>query len=287
MDKEKQIFPLLVYLLIGLVLFPSAGYGGGIALYEVGPSQTGLASAGWASRADDASTLFTNPAGMTRLRKSELLTGIQPLYTNLDFSPDSRTTTRGPSGDTQNWLPTGNLYYVHSISSDLKAGIGVLGYFGLSQDYGDSWVGRYYVKNNALQGLTVQPSVAYKVTDKLSLGAGLNAMYASLEQETAINNVGEGRPDGELKINDSTWGFGANLGLLYELDKKTRFGINYLSEVKLEFSDTPRFTGVGPVLLALLREGTDDRRHRPERVGSSDGDVECLSPADQPMGHYG
>jgi len=253
MDKEKQIFSLLVYLLLGNVLFPSAGYGGGIALYEVGPSQTGLASAGWASRADDASTLFTNPAGMTRLTKSELLTGIQPLYTNLKFSPDSRTTPTGSSGDTRNWLPTGNLYYVHNISPDLKAGIGVLGYFGLSQDYGDSWVGRYYVKNNALQGITFQPSVAYKVTDNLSLGAGLNAMYASLEQETAINNVGEGLPDGELKIKDNAWGYGANLGLLYELDKKTRFGINYLSEVKLDFSDIPGFTGTGPLLTAVLR----------------------------------
>ena len=253
MGKRKQIVSLLVYLLIGLTLLPSSGFAGGIALYEVGPSQTALASAGWASRAEDASTLFTNPAGMTRLRKSELLTGIQPLYTSLDFSPDSRTTTTGPSGNTKNWLPTGNLYYVHSISPDLKAGIGVLGYFGLAQDYGDSWVGRYYVQNNALQGLTIQPSGAYKVTDKLSLGAGLNAMFASMEQETAVNNVGEGRPDGKVKVKDETWGFGTNVGLLYELDKKTRFGLNYLSEVKLEFSDTPKFTGIGPVLLALLR----------------------------------
>ena len=93
------------------------------------------------------------------------------------------------------------------------------------------------------------------MTDKLSLGAGLNAMYGSLEQETAINNVGEGLPDGELKIKDKSWGYGANLGLLYELDKKTRFGVNYLSEVKLGFSDTPRFTGTGPLLSALLRAG--------------------------------
>ncbi len=253
MDKEKPLFSLLIYLLVGLILAPTTGFAGGVALYEVGPSQTALASAGWASRAEDASTLFTNPAGMTRLRKSELLTGIQPLYTNLDFSPDSRTTTTGPSGNTQNWLPTGNLYYVHSISPDLKAGIGVLGYFGLAQDYGDSWVGRYYVQNNAMQGLTVQPTLAYKVTDKLSLGAGLNAMYATMEQETAVNNVGEGRPDGKVKVEDDTWGFGANLGLLYELDKKTRFGLNYLSEVRLKFSDTPKFTGMGPVLLAALR----------------------------------
>jgi long-chain fatty acid transport protein len=253
MDKQKKPFHLLVYLLVGLMVAPAAVFAGGIALYEVGPSQTALASAGWASRAEDASTLFTNPAGMTRLTKSELLTGIQPLYTDLKFSPDSRTTTRGSGNNTQNWLPTGNLYYVQSISPDLKAGIGVLGYFGLAQDYGDSWVGRYYVQNNAMQGLTIQPSLAYKVTDKLSLGVGLNAMFGSLEEEVAVNNAGEGRPDGKVKMEDEAWGFGVNLGLLYELDSKTRFGLNYLSEVKLEFSDTPEFAGIGPVLLAALR----------------------------------
>jgi long-chain fatty acid transport protein len=252
MDKQKRFISSLTYLFLALVLFPSAAQSGGIALYEVGPTQTGLASAGWASRADDASTLFTNPAGMTRLKKSEFLTGIQPLYTNIKFSPDSRTTTAGSEGNSQGWLPTGDMYYVHSISPDLKIGIGMVGYFGLSQDYGDHWVGRYYVENNALQGITFQPSVAYKVSDKLSLGVGLNAMYASLEQKTAVNNVLDSLPDGQLKIDDTTWGFGANVGLLYELDSRTRFGINYLSEVKLDFTVRPEFSGVGPTLLTVL-----------------------------------
>jgi long-chain fatty acid transport protein len=125
------------------LLFYSPAYGGGIALYEVGPSQTALASAGWASRADDASTLFTNPAGMTRLKRSEFVGGIQPLYTDLKFSPDARTTTTGGNGSSRQFLPTGNLYYVHSVSPDLKVGVGVLGYFGLGLDYGRHWVGRY------------------------------------------------------------------------------------------------------------------------------------------------
>lgn len=229
------------------MLFPFLAQAGGVALYEVGPSQTALASAGWAARADDASTLFTNPAGMTRLKKSEFLAGIQPLYTDLKFSPDSGTTTTGTDGDTQHWLPTGSMYYVHSVSPELKLGVGVLGYFGLSLDYGDDWVGRYFVKSGVMQGLTIQPTVAYKVTDKISVGAGLNAMYGMMEEKVAINN-GFNLPDGELKVDDTTWGYGANLGVLYELNKGTRFGINYLSEVELDFSSRTKFSGIGPLL---------------------------------------
>ena len=253
--RRKNVKIFSAFFTVSFLLLLLAGrsaYGGGIALYEVGFTQTALASAGWASRADDASTLFTNPAGMTRLKNSEFLGGIQPLYTDLKFSPDGRTTVPGSSGSSRQVLPTGNLYYVHSVSPDLKIGIGVIGYFGLGLDYGHGWVGRYYVTSDNLQGITIQPSVAYKVTDKLSVGAGLNAMYAAFEQKMAVNNLGDRLPDGQLKLDDSTWGFGANLGLLYELDSKTRFGINYLSEVKLDFTSRPQFTGTGPLLSNVL-----------------------------------
>jgi long-chain fatty acid transport protein len=143
MKKQRQVVAFAVCMLLGFAFFCARAYAGGIALYEVGPSQTALASAGWASRADDASTLFTNPAGMTRLKQSEFLGGIQPLYTDLKFSPDGRTTTAGSSGSTRQIIPTGDLYYVHNVSPDLKLGIGVLGYFGLGLDYGHYWVGRY------------------------------------------------------------------------------------------------------------------------------------------------
>jgi long-chain fatty acid transport protein len=249
--KQRQMAAFVVWMVLGFAFFCAPVYGGGIALYEIGPSQTGLASAGWASRADDASTLFTNPAGMTRLKKSEFLTGIQPLYTDIKLSPNARTTTTGTGNDSQNWLPTGSLYYVHNVSPDLKLGLGVLGYFGLSLDYGDHWVGRYYTQEETLQGITIQPTAAYKLTDKLSVGAGLNAMYGILDDKKAINNAGE-RPDGQLKLDDNEWGYGANLGVLYELDSKTRFGINYLSQVELKFKTTPKFSGLGPTVASIL-----------------------------------
>jgi len=253
MDNHVRMTILLVFLIAGTIFLPGPAGAGGIALYEIGIRETGTAAAGWASRADDASTLFTNPAGMTRLDKSELLFGGQGLYTGLRFSPDSRTTTTGTRGDTSQWLPSGNLYYVHSLSKDWKVGVGVLGYFGLSLDYGDNWVGRYYIQSATLQGMTIQPSVAYRVTEQLSLGAGLNMMNGTLENKVALNNINPRMLDGQLKISDNTWGFGANLGVLYELNKKTRFGLNYLSEVKLDFKDTPQFNGVGPALFTVLR----------------------------------
>ncbi len=253
MSRKTCILKVFIFVLAGGLIFPCIGNAGGIGMYEVGVTQIGTAAAGWASRADDASTVFTNPAGMTRLKKSEFLMGVQGIYTGLKFSSDSRTTVAGTTGDTKAWLPSGNMYYVHSLSEDWKAGIGVLSYFGLSLDYGDSWAGRYFVQSATLQGLTVQPSLAYKVTDRLSLGAGLNMMNASMEQKVALNNVAPGMPDGQLKVSDNTWGYGANLGLLYEVGKRTRFGINYLSEVKLDFKDTPTFNGTGPFLNAILR----------------------------------
>jgi long-chain fatty acid transport protein len=111
-------------------------------------------------------------------------------------------------------------------------------------------VGRYYAQKSALLGLSVMPSASFQVTDWLSVGAGLNAMYGYLDSHVAVNNlVG---PDGQMGLKNVTWGFGADAGILVQLDPKTRFGVTYLSPVDLNFKATPSFTGLGPVLGAVL-----------------------------------
>lgn len=246
----------MVYIIIGLLftvfLYPAISQAGGLILYEVSSSQVGLASAGYAARAEDTSTLFTNPAGMTRIEGSEFSAGLQPIYLKIEFSPDSNTTTSGEDGDASGWLPTASLFYVNSESSNFSFGVGVLGYFGLGLDYGDDWVGRYYVKEVTMQGLTIMPSVAFKVNDQFSIGAGLNLMYGMFKATSAINNMLDIMPDGELKVEDTQWGYGANLGLLWEPVKDTRFGLTYLSEVELDFEDTPKFSGLGPGITWIL-----------------------------------
>ena len=239
-------------ILLASLMAPST-QAGGLYLYELGNPDVGTAAAGWAARAQDAATVFTNPAGMTRLKKSELLVGTQPLYMHVEFSPDSKTTTTGKDGDASTWLPAGGLYYAHDLLPRLKLGISAVGYFGLGLDYEDGWVGRYYVQEVKLQALGVQPALAYRVMDWLSLGAGVVALYGVLEEKAAVNNIGPNQPDGNLKIEDSDWTYQVNLGVLMEPRKGTRFGLTYLSEGDLEFKDKPNFSNLGPGLEAILR----------------------------------
>ena len=234
-------------------LMASSTQAGGLYLYELGTPDVGTAAAGWAARAQDAATVFTNPAGMTRLEKSELLAGGQPVYLHAEFSPDSNTTTTGSDGDASTWLPAGGLYYVHNLMPKLKIGVSAVGYFGLGLDYEDDWVGRYYVQDVKLQAVGVQPALAYRVTDWLSVGAGVVALYGVLEEKVAVNNIGPNESDGKLEIEDSDLTYQVNLGVLVEPRKGTRFGLNFLSEGDLEFKDKPDFSNLGPGLETLLR----------------------------------
>lgn len=245
-----------------VVLLPAGlAQAGGLYLYEVGTPDVGLAAAGYAARAQDASTAFTNPAGMTRLERPELLMGAQPMYLHFDFSPDANTSAvagtlsgggAADDGDSNGWLPAGGLFYVHPVGEKLAFGLAVAGYFGLSLDYQDDWVGRYYVQDATLQAVAVQPTVAWQVNDRLSVGAGVAVLYGVLDEEVAVNNVAVGLPDGELEAEDEDWSVQYNIGVLLEPAAGTRFGLTYLSEADLDFSDRVEFSGLGPGLQSIL-----------------------------------
>ena len=86
---------------------------GGIMIYDFGSPDVGLASAGYAARAQDSATVFTNPAGMSRLEKSQILVGVQALYGNVEFSPNPATTVTGDDGGNAiGWMPGGSLFAV-------------------------------------------------------------------------------------------------------------------------------------------------------------------------------
>jgi long-chain fatty acid transport protein len=232
---------------------------GGLTAYEIGTADVGLASAGYGARAQDASTVLTNPAGMTRLDGAQVLAAGQVLWGSTKFSVDSGTSPLLGSGDggyavgSGGWFLGGGPFMSHSLSPDLKLGFAVAGNFGAPFSYDDNWAGRYYVQKGTLLGISLLPAIAYRVTDKLSMGASLNAMYGVYKNEVAINNVGY--PDGQLKLDDNSWGWGGNLGLLYEIDAGTRVGLTWNSQVSLDFKAPLQFSGLSPGLTALLAEG--------------------------------
>jgi len=239
-------------MVIVLVFFSSLSFAAGLILYEINSPLTGTASAGWSALAEDASTAFTNPAGMTRLDRSQLLVGAQPLIVTSRFHPSAETTFSGTDGGNAGGvLPSLGGYYVHSFSDRFKMGFSLLSYFGLGLDYGDNWVGRYYVEKSDFLTLALSPSVAYKVNDWLSIGAMFNVLYSMLHSQTAIRNILV-EPDGQLKYEDDDFGFGGGFGLLIEPKKGTRFGLTYYSPVHVSFNDAPELNGVGPVLGGVL-----------------------------------
>ena len=241
------------------VLMGSAARAGGLLLYEYGTAEPGLAAAGYAARAQDASTAFTNPAGMTQLDGTQVLVGGQLMWMNTQFSIDGATSPGLGSGDggrvygSNGYVPGGGAFLTHRVSPDLALGFAVAGNFGSMLDYDDGWVGRYRVQDADLVGVSVMPSIACRVNDQLSLGAGLNGMYGMFDQRVAINNALPSLGDGRLEIDDDTWGWGANVGVLYEPTPVTRLGLTYTSEIDLDFRGPAQFSGIGPILTALLQ----------------------------------
>ena len=259
--RSATVMPRHATLIIGLcvgALAAGPALAGGLIAYEIGTADAGLASAGYGARAEDASTVFTNPAGMTRLDGTQALASAMPLYANTQFSPGPGTSAAlggangGRAVGADGWFAVGGGFISHSLSPDLKIGLAMSGNFGAALDYDDNWVGRYYVQETTLLGISLLPSIAYKVNEQLSLGASVNAMYGIYDNKVAINNIAPGFGDGQLKLDDRTWGWGVNLGLLYEIDDRTRIGLTWNSSVDLDFDTTAKFSGLAPGLNALI-----------------------------------
>ena len=226
-------------------------FAAGLWLYEQATPDMGSAAAGRAALAVDASTAAVNPAGMTRLDRSQMLAGFQMLYVDTEFDIDSAEFGGGNGGNAGGWVPAASFSYVHNVSPDLRLGFTLGSYFGLGLDYGKDWAGRYYVQEAEFMTIGINPGVGYRLNEHWSVGAGVSVVNSTLEQKTAIRNLGPGQPDGQLELEDEDWGFGYNLGLLYELDEKSRFGLTYRSEIDFEYKDTAQLSGLLPPLSGL------------------------------------
>jgi long-chain fatty acid transport protein len=218
----------------------------------MGTPDVGTASAGMASRANDAATAFANPAGMTRLNASQLMIGIQPIYGEIRFDTEEATFGGGDGGNAGGFVPAGSLSYVHSVSDKWKLGATVGSWLGLGVQFDDDWAGRYFAQKAEFLTLALNGAAAYRVNDWLSVGGGLSLVYGELENETAVNNLQDAAPDGQLKLNANDTDVGFNAGILIEPTATTRFGLTYISEVDLKYSDDPKATGLGPLLSAAL-----------------------------------
>src|SRR5271170_901643 len=193
----RKVYRTISVATVILLTFVTCARAAGILLYETGAPDLGTASAGQAAMSADASTAAANPAGMTLLDRSQLLTASGALLPSTNFDVAHETTTSGGGGGNAGvFFPIGGFFYVYKLSERVRLGVAVDSDFGLSGNYGKTWVGRYYVTDESLITGKVNPSLAYEVNDWLSVAAGFSFAVARLEFQSKINNVLPRTPDG-------------------------------------------------------------------------------------------
>jgi long-chain fatty acid transport protein len=245
-------------------------WAGGIMLYEIGTDNAGLANAGAAARAQGPSTIASNPAGMSYLPGTQITAGLQVLYGDLSFDRDSGTNVPGSdSGNALDPIPGGSFFISHELDEHWSVGFGQYGDFGLAVNYDNDWSGRYFAQNSSLLGLSLVPSVAYRFNEQWSVGLGIKAMYGMLKADTAIDRSPFGftdRSDGQFKYRDNTWGYGANVGVIYAPQPGTRIGLTYTSQVDLDFEDRLDVKGDGRLLERVNNTNTELDMKVPQTV---------------------
>lgn len=220
-----------------------AAQAGGVEVLEQGRG-VGNANAGVRATGDDASTVWWNPAAMTRMRCNALaLTGsvILPDARFHDEGSFRAPTPMGPlpflggPGETDDPIFTGGVFGIWSLSPCWKVGLGVNTPFGLTTDWGRDWIGRYHATGSDLLTLNINPSVAWKFHRNWSVAVGGSAMYLKTTLGQSIDfGALLGSPqsaDGHVELDGDSWGFGFNGGLLYEPSPCWSFGAHYRSRV--------------------------------------------------------
>ncbi len=252
-STSRKVHRIISLAAIVLLAFVSSARGAALELYEIG--DIGTASAGQAALAEDASTAAKNPAGMTLLDRSQLMTSPGALLpsTNFDVAPETHLsrllggTKGGGGGNAGVFFPIGSFFYVRKLSERLRFGVAVYSDYGLGGDYGKTWVGRYYITSAQLVTGKVNPSLAYDVNDWLSVGAGFSFGVGRLTFQSKINNAAPGVPDGGLSEESWDEAFGAKVGILLRPISKLRIGLTYQSPEDYKFGFRPHLTGLGPI----------------------------------------
>ena len=124
----------------------------------------------------------------------------------------------------------------------MTLGFGVSALYGLKTEYDRGWIGRYHAVKSELTTININPALGFKINDQLSFGIGISAQYADAELTNALDFGTLGAPlgtlpanpafDGFTKIQGDDWGFGFNLGVLYQFNEHSRIGLSYRSKVE-------------------------------------------------------
>jgi long-chain fatty acid transport protein len=244
-----------------LVAAAGSAHASGFALLEQSASRLGTAFAGTGAAADDATTIFFNPAGLTRLDEAQIVVipsfiGIKTEFRNDASLPALGQPLGGEGGDAGDWNFVPSAYASLPLGDRLALGIGFNAPFGLKTEYDADWIGRFQAIKSEIKTININPTLAYRLNDAVSIGIGVNYQRLDAELTNAVNytaviaqavggdplvvgaNLGlEGRA--HIEGDDDGWGF--NVGVLFEFGD-TRIGLAYRSSIDYKIKGTAEFS---------------------------------------------
>lgn len=238
---KMKLIPALV-----LGLFANYAAASGFQLIEQNASGLGNAYAGSAAIADNASTIFYNPAGMTQLKDREFSGGMAAIGTSFKFSDQGSSVGAlagsGNGGDGGNWGFVPNAYMSWALNKDLYVGVGMGAPFGMKTEYANPWVGAAQATMFDVKTYNINPSVAYRVNDQVSLGAGVSwqRLTADYNRQVAVTVSGSTSPLA-LDLEGDAWGW--NVGALFTVTPETKIGVSYRSAISYDLSGNINVSG--------------------------------------------
>ncbi len=241
--QMKNCYSKLVGLIVTLIFtgIPFYATASDFSVPFVNAADLGTMYSGWAAEANDASTAFTNPAGLVRITQQQLVFAAVGITGNTQYSgtvsgnyPAPTTSDTGTaSSKIGAVLPS--FYYAFPLSDKVVLGFSETVPFGLGTNYAKDSVVRYAGTKTQIAVIDFGPDVGFKITDKLSGGLGLDVDHVALNLNYMVK-MGGSNPDAETQNSLSGWGYGYHAGLLYQFTPATRLGLNYNSPVNFHAS---------------------------------------------------
>lgn len=211
----------------------ATSFGGGFQVALQGQKQIGMAHIGVPFKLDAASIYF-NPGALPMLENQfNASVGFSPLFSNVAYYNEEYNHSQNADN------PMGTPFSVYAnylFKEKFSFGVGVYTPFGSAVVWDDAWSGKYLIQNIQLRSIFIQPTVGYKITDNIGVGAGF--IYAT--GNVAINRalplpIGDG--SSTVELNGKAQGFGANVGVYADLMDKVHVGLTYKSQIKMEAKD--------------------------------------------------
>jgi long-chain fatty acid transport protein len=221
-----------------LLLGSSGAWAAAFMVRENSPASLATVFAGNASRADEASTVFNNPAGMALLRGTHVQIGSSVVFPDIRFTGSANFAGTPISGvNDRNVGQVSMIPFIYGsfqINDRVNAGLAITVPFGNTINYSENWPGRYVNIKTAAMTVDINPNVSYRITDRISVAAGVSAQYLKLQLSSAIAQFpvfGPGAQDGGFLLTADDWAWGYNFGFLAMPTDTTKVGLTYRSGV--------------------------------------------------------